>query len=409
MAPLETTVFETATLAPEVCAPLVEAVVVQRAPVADAVRSSATSLRKVLHLINGEHYAGAEKVQDLLALRLAEFGYQVGFACVRPNRFASARRSQTAPLVDASMRSRFDFRPAWKLARYLRDEGYHLLHTHTPRTAMLGRLVARLAGIPHVHHGHGQTATEVDAPWKSRASAAIERFSIARTARVIAVSESTRRYFLAQGLRSEQVVVVPNGVPGPATLPAREAPASRWTIGTVALLRPRKGIEILLQAIAKLRHAGHDVHLRIVGRFETEAYEQEIHAQATALGLDDVIDWRGFCHDVPAELAAMDVMVLPSLMAEGLPMVVIEAMAAGVPVVGTRVAGSEDVIRHEKTGLLATPGSADSLATQLARYVEGDVNWKRLRRAAHVEHGQRYSDACMARSVAEIYNEVLGT
>ncbi|HEY2148536.1 MAG TPA: hypothetical protein VGH32_11400 [Pirellulales bacterium] len=67
---------------------------------------------RVLHIINGEHYAGAERVQDQLALRLPEFGYEVGFACVKPNRFAKMRSAQASPLVAIPMRSRLDLRPA---------------------------------------------------------------------------------------------------------------------------------------------------------------------------------------------------------------------------------------------------------------------------------------------------------
>src|SRR4051794_18804302 len=74
-----------------------------------ATRPVATT--RVLHVINGEYYAGAERVQDLLALQLPEFGYDVGFACVKPDRFPHQRRSQAAPLANLSMRSRFDLRP----------------------------------------------------------------------------------------------------------------------------------------------------------------------------------------------------------------------------------------------------------------------------------------------------------
>jgi hypothetical protein len=111
---------------------------------------SATQTMRVLHLINGEHYAGAERVQDLLAKRLPESGYNVGFVCVKPGAFAAARESQDAPLWDVPMRTKLDLWPAWKVARIVRGDGYRLIHAHTVRTAMIGSAAAAIAGVPLV-------------------------------------------------------------------------------------------------------------------------------------------------------------------------------------------------------------------------------------------------------------------
>ena len=111
----------------------------------------------VLHVINGEHYAGAERMQDLLAQRLADHGFQAGFACLKPGRFPDARRGRQAPLYALPMRSRLDLRCVPRLVRIIRREGCRLVHTHTPRTALLGRLAALLAGVPMVYHVHSPT------------------------------------------------------------------------------------------------------------------------------------------------------------------------------------------------------------------------------------------------------------
>src|SRR4051812_32268912 len=101
---------------------------------------------RVLHVINGEDYSGAERVQDLLALGLPERGFDVGFACVKPNRFASVRQAQAAPVVDVPMKSRVDFRPVVRLAKYIRRHDYAIVHTHSARSVMLGAPAAALAG-----------------------------------------------------------------------------------------------------------------------------------------------------------------------------------------------------------------------------------------------------------------------
>ncbi len=364
---------------------------------------------KVLHVINGEHYAGAEKVQDLLALRLSDYGFDVGFACIKPQQFAEMRQSQEVPLYEIAMRNRLDLRPAWQLARLVRRGGYQLLHTHTPRTALVGHLAARWANVPMVHHAHGQTAVEVDRHLWNRFNALVERTSLRRAARVIAVSQSTVRYLRRQGIPDRVISVIPNGVPSPGDLSPRPPPQGNWTIGTVALFRPRKGTETLLEALAILRARDLPVSLRAVGRFETDDYAAEVKSRVHDLGLESAVHWCGFSKNVNRELEQIDLLVLPSLLAEGLPMVVVEAMAAGVPVVGSRVDGITDVIRHEQDGLLVEPGNAVELADQIARVIHGQVDWCELRRQAAVRHRECFSDCAMAQRVADTYREVLAT
>src|SRR5690606_4342942 len=142
----------------------------------------------------------------------------------------------------------------------------------------------------------------------------------------------------------------------------REPPSGRWTLGMVALFRPRKGVELLLEALSLLRKQGLDVCLRAIGEFETPEYERQVRGLAQTLGLEPWIDWTGFCSNVPAALPALDALVLPSLFGEGLPMVLLEAMASGVPVVATRVEGVPEAIVDGVEGVLVEPQSATALA-----------------------------------------------
>ncbi len=361
---------------------------------------------RVLHVVNGEHFAGAERVQDLLALRLPECGVETGFVCLKPDRFPAARRSST-PLYKIPMRGRFDLRPAWTLARLIRDEQYALLHTHTPRAALLGRIAARLAKVPMVHHVHGQTATEVGRRWLSRASAIVERFSLSEAQAVIAVSETAGRYIANHGVAADRVRVVSNGVPGGAQVASRATPHGTWTLGVVALFRPRKGLETLLEALALLREQKIDVRLRAIGSFETADYERIVRSHAEQLGIAESVEWTGFRSDVPGELARLDLLAFPSLLAEGLPMVVIEAMGAGVPVVGTRVDGVVDAIRDGVDGLLCEPGDSAALAAAIARIVRGAADWQSLRTSAWRRQQEKFSDQSMARGMADLYREIL--
>lgn len=363
---------------------------------------------RVLHVINGEHYSGAERVQDLLGQHLPRFGYQAAFACVKPGRFADRRQDQTSPVYNLPMTSRFDIRVARQLSEIIREQGFALVHAHTPRSAMVGRLAAWFAKVPMIYHVHSPTSQDTTHGWRNRLNDWSERASLYKVARLITVSNSLGRHMRLQGYRSELISVVPNGVPISTSRRDAVPPSGTWRIGTVALFRPRKGLEVLLESLALMKERGVSVRLRAVGPFETPDYEAEIHWHVERLGLRHDIDWVGFTQDVMHELTQMDLFVLPSLFGEGLPMVVLEAMAAGVPVVGTRVEGVPEAIDDGVNGAIAAPGDAADLAHSILRIVDRKLNWCMLRERALKTHAEQFSAERMAQGVAAVYDRVLG-
>ncbi len=234
-----------------------------------------------------------------------------------------------------------------------------------------------------------------------------ERFSLAGVTCLICVSESLTRHMQRAGIARGRIVTIPNGVPGAGPLTHRRTPQDLWTLGTIALFRPRKGLEILLESLAQLRSESVPVRLRAVGQFETPQYERAMHRLASQLDVDALIDWVGFTRDVRGELERMDVFVLPSPFGEGLPMVVLEAMAAGVPVVASRVEGVPEAVRDGVDGVLTAPGNVGDLAHALRWFVEHPGDWQRLRESAHRRHGETFSDLRMAQQVAGVYEQVL--
>jgi glycosyltransferase involved in cell wall biosynthesis len=360
-----------------------------------------------LHLVNGEHYSGAERVQDLLARQLPRYACEVGFVCVKPQRFPNARETKTAPLVEMPMRGRFDWRIVKQIERLCRDEGYDLIHAHTPRTAIVGRLAARRAGVPFIYHVHSPAGRDSTHRLLNWVNAAAEWAVVRGADRLITVSPSLRDYMMARGIAAERINYVANGVPGSSTTAERRPPTAAWTLGTVALFRPRKGIETLLEALAVLRSRDINVRLRAVGGFETPMYKAEVLGLAEKLDLAPAIDWIGFTRNVNRELAKINLFVLPSLFGEGLPMVVLEAMAAGLPVVASRVEGVPEAIVHRETGLLVEPGSVSQLATAIEEVVTGRADYNQLSCGARERHAERFSDMKMAEGVANVYRDVL--
>lgn len=370
-----------------------------------------TKTIRVLHVVNGEHFAGAERVQSHLGRCLPKYGVRADFACVKPGRFADAVDSAESKWGVAHrlpMRNRFDLSVVKRIAQTARSGGYDLLHAHTPRTAMLTAMVARLTGLPWVYHVHSPAARDSSKRMVNSVNAWIERRSLSSCDHLITVSESLRNDCILAGYHPTRVTVVHNGVPAICyDRSETPKPGGRWVLGMVALMRPRKGLEVAIDALSRLRAVDHDVVLRCIGPFETEEYRREIDRQIVDLKLGDRVEQVGFQTDVPLALSQLDAMLLPSLYGEGLPMVVLEAMAAGLPVVATAVEGTPEAIRNGIDGLLAEPASATDLAFQIERLVNGNFNWHACAKSARARHAESFSDWAMSRGVANVYQNVV--
>ncbi|MBA2115613.1 glycosyltransferase family 4 protein [Bremerella alba] len=364
-------------------------------------------LAKVVHVINGEHYSGAERVQDLLGKCLPQFGYEASFVCVKPGKFAEARAADQCPIFDLPMRHRFDLWQAKNLADRVKEEQFSVIHAHTPRTAMLAMGASYLTGVPFVYHVHSPTSRDSTRPWQNWVNQKIEQTAIAKASQLVCVSNSLAGHMRSLGVGDNRLSIVHNGVPQWTEVPERELPSGTWTLGTVALFRPRKGLEVLLDAMADLQERGHLIRLRAVGPFETPEYEATILERVRQLKLEDAIDWVGFTRDVNAQFSQMDLFVLPSLFGEGLPMVVLESMAAGTPVVATDVEGVTEAITDGQSGIIAKPNDAQHLAQRIEAVLTGREDWRQIRTTALARHAEYFSDVAMARGVAGVYDQIL--
>lgn len=368
----------------------------------------------VLHIVNGEHFAGAERVQSHLGRCLPDLGVRADFVCVKPGRFADmldqrdGTQEHWGHCHRIPMRRRWDRSCVNKLIDIVEKERVHLLHAHTPRTAMISSATSDITGIPWIYHLHSPASRDGSQWIRNRINAWVEQRSLRNVLHQIAVSSSLKSDITAACVDPDSVTVVFNGVP--AIRPPRESRpivGGPWTLGMIALMRPRKGLEIAIDAIADLESRGVDVNLRCIGPFETDAYRRQIDARIRDRQIGHRIEWLGFTNDVPSELSRLDAMVLPSLYGEGLPMVVLESMAAGTPVIATRVEGTPEAVQHGVEGLLAEPNDAGSLAEQIECLVTGQVDWTRMSEAAVKRHSASFSDRTMATQTAEVYRRVL--
>jgi len=371
-------------------------------------QSAPSTTTRVLHLINGEHFAGAERVQDLLAMALPKFGYEAGFACVKANKFPEVRCSDV-PLYELKMRNKLDFFCYRQVAKIVREENYQLIHAHTPRSLLIGAMAARSARVPLIYHVHSPIGRDSCRGLTNKLNTLMETWTLSRVDCMICVSNSLMGYMESLGHPPVKLTVVSNGVAAIEDLPRRDAPAANatWTLGTMALYRPRKGVEVLLEALALLKTRGIKVHLRAVGTFQTPEYEAEVMELVKRLGIEDMITWTGFQTNVNEQIRMMDLFILPSLYGEGLPMVVLESMANAVPVVASNVEGIPEAVRDGVDGLIFEPGSAEDLAKKVESMVGDSNRWNAMSQSAYDRQRHCLSDISMAEGTSEVYDSLL--
>ncbi len=287
---------------------------------------------------------------------------------------AEARARGVQPVVIRELGPRIqlgrDFLALGKLVRLLGRLRPDLVHTHTAKAGALGRVAARLAGVPIiVHTFHGHVLEGYFSPSRTRLFLQIERALARITHRIITVSPRVRHDLLAKGIgRPEQVEVVPLGLDlarfqhGPVSPPRlREKlaiPPDAPLLGIVGRLVPIKDHPTLFQALALLQTHGPAPHLIVAGDGERR---EALKRLAQDLGLASRIHFLGWRNDLEAILGELDVVICCSKN-EGTPVALIEAMAAGVPVLSTDVGGVGDLIVHGETGWLVPSGNPSALA-----------------------------------------------
>ena len=227
------------------------------------------------------------------------------------------------------------------------------------------------------------------------------RFNAGRLTAVVGVSEhAARQIEQLVGLPPGGVRVAPNGVPEPAHPLSAPVPPGRLVVGAVGRLDRQKGFDVLLRAVTDLPA----VHVVLVGDGPERTALERLAAE---LRLTERVSMLGWSDDASGYLRSFDVLAVPSRY-EGLPLVLLEAMLAGVPVVATDVGGIPDAVEHERSALLVPPDDVAALAAALGRLTAEETLRRRLAAAAQQEGRRRFSLSGMVHSYEALYAELLG-
>jgi glycosyltransferase involved in cell wall biosynthesis len=292
------------------------------------------------------------------------------------------------------------------LSQLLHDERADVLHTHTLAAAnTLGRLAARWARIPVVSHLHIENHFRAATRWFVRAA---DNRSARLCAALVAVSEDTKRAYERQGY-PRRIEVVYNGVEldGSPTRGVRAElgiPDGAPLVGEIGRLCDVKGQRELIAALAQVP----DARAVLVGADLEQggAFQSALERDAERLGVRDRVVFAGRRENAAELLAELDVLALPSW-TEGLPLVVLEAMARRRPVVATPVGGTPEVVVDGETGLLVPPRDPDALAAALRTLLADADLRRRMGEAGYERVRARFSAAAMTGRVLAIYDEVL--
>lgn len=324
-----------------------------------------------------------------LARALEKEGYEVTLACGRGPYFDTIAkmgfRIEENP-ISRSMNVLAHLCEIWRTYRFIRRNQFDIVHVHTPIAALVGRIAARLAGVPVIiYTAHGFYFHEGMSPAKRQFHIWLERIGAKFGDFIMTVSREDEETALASGIaRRGTIETIYNGVDTAAFDPAQFAaarvevrekygiPADAPVVGFVGRLVREKGIFELVEAVARVRMRNPKVRLLIVGdvlKSDYDAGKNELLTKIAELGLTDVVAMTGMVEDTRPVLAAMDLFCLPSYR-EGMPVSLLEAMAMAKPCIASNIRGCREEIEDGVSGWLVPVRDVERLAERIEWCVE---------------------------------------
>jgi glycosyltransferase involved in cell wall biosynthesis len=349
-----------------------------------------------------------------LAIRLPDRGFETEYAGPERTRrhgdlVRAGVRVHRLALEPGYGRPRHDLLALRSLLALVRRGGFHLVHCHSAKAGVLGRIAARARGVPAVYSPHCFPFVGDFSRRRITAARFVERALAPLTAAYVCVSEQERR--LAISLRvgsAERLHVVHNGVEpcSGATDPELAAlGAGGPLVGAIAELRPQKRLDLLVEAAPRVLERVPEARVAIVGN---GPLRDELHAQARELGLDGHQRVAMLPFEPPASryLTALDLYVLPSAW-ESLPIGALEALACGVPQIATDVGGTGEAV-VPSTGVLVPPRDADALSAAIVELLADPSRRASMAEASRARHAELFGVERMVDETAAVYRRALG-
>ena len=367
-------------------------------------------MRKVLHLRASGQLLGAERVVLELAKYLPKFSYQpvIGIPVEEGQpqpEFAAAAEALGYEVALFPIKGAFDMRALKTIRSFVADNNIELIHSHGYREDFYASFAPKK--VKRLATNHLWKRTDL----KLKFYAALDALLLKRFDKIIAVSKPVRDDMLKQGIGADKISVVANGIDVSSYKKAvdkntiREQlniPKDSTVLGTLSSLSIEKGINFAIQALAKIHKNNPNIHLLIVGDGPEKAPLQLLISQ---LKLENAVTFAGRRSDINNILAAIDIFLLPSLI-EGLPMALLEAMAAEKAVIASTVGDVETVITAD-SGILVAPRNVDQLADAIEKLAADHSVIEHYGKNARSRISSHFSSLNMTQATAELYDQVL--
>jgi glycosyltransferase involved in cell wall biosynthesis len=360
-------------------------------------------MRRIFYLITELEIGGAEKALFELATRLDRTRFEPTVACLSGRGPIGDRlREKGIEVILIDMRGWWDLGAWLRLRRALRANRPHVLHSFLFHANLVGSLAAVGSGI-----GMKIASIRVEEP--RRRHLWLQCLTQGLTDVFTCVSESARQYTHRRAhVPLHKLVVVPNGVdPSECDLPVL-APPPEWrlpegapVVAFVGRLDRQKNPLLLLRAAARVLRDAPETVFAFAGKGPLET---RCRAEADRLNISASVRWLGWQSDIRPLLATMDLLALPSCW-EGMPNVILEAMACGKPAVATNVGGCAELIVEGETGFLAPPGDEAALAERILRLLRDPALRRRLGAAARERVKREFSLSAMVRGNESLYEK----
>jgi len=360
----------------------------------------------LLYVITGTGTGGAEKALLELVRRIDRRRYRVAVCSVkRPGIYADRLVASTDEFYSLGLSEAAGWRAVvnfplalLRLIMVMRLVRPQIMHCFLFRASMLGRLAACLCRGPAV-------IAAVRVNEQSSAKYFFERLTRSMLSCYTAVSEEVRCAMIERAhAASEKIHTIYNGIECVADAPGPRAHTGMETrIALIGRLHRQKGHSILLEAVKIILESGKRVHLYLAGDGPDEA---SLRQQVIDLELGDAVSFSGVVDDVFAFMADIDIVVLPSLW-EGMPNILLEAMAAGRPIVATRLAGIEELVQDGESAVLCEPGRPEPLAEAIMRLMDDSELAGRLARAARRDVEERFDISQTIAQTQALYESLL--
>lgn len=366
----------------------------------------------VLHVIDSAGYGGGERyILDII--KYASFNIHHWVAIPYDGPLKAQLETLGVPNIVIDFEKRFSIKSILSLVRFIRQIQPAIIHSHGYRSNIYGRMAAILSGKIHVCTVHVSLYDYIDTPkWLRRMYMIIEQVTSMVTRRFICISNAMMNDVVRLGISANKTIQIPNGVDTRRFYPRNNIEEIKQelgidgkspVIGTIGRMVTEKGQIFLIKALAVLKSRYPDLICLFIGDGPLLSM---LKASAIELGVSESCKFVGVRDDLEKIYPVMDLFVLPSLR-EPFGLVLLEAMASGIPVLATSTGGPVDFIQPGENGVLVAPKDSNALAEQIANLLSDVKKRERIAAAGLKTVHDRFCIGKMIAGIEAVYRSVL--